>query len=82
METRRAPFAVVLLLPCRDTCSLAQSLYTAPKGVETRWASPENPLSEKGKGAQTNAGRKGRPAIRVKAGEQITLAEIHGSSER
>ena len=73
-------FAVVLLLPFKDTCSLAQSLYTAPEGVETRWASPENPLGEKGKGAQTNAGRKGRPAIPVKAGEQITLAEIHGSS--
>lgn len=31
-------------------------------------------------GAQTNAGRKGRPAIPVKAGEQVTLAEVHGSS--
>ena len=73
-------FTVVLLLPCGDARSLAQSLYTAPEGVETRWASPENPFGEKGKGAQTNAGRKGRPAIPVKAGEQVTLAEVHGSS--
>ena len=59
---------------------LAQSLYSVPQGIESRWASPENPLGEKGKGAQTNAGRKGRPAIPVKAGEQATLAEVHGSS--
>src|SRR5215469_8326893 len=73
-------FAVALLLQCGDVRSLAQSLYTAPEGVETRWASPENPLGDKAKGAQTNAGRKGRPAIPVKAGEQVTLAEVHGSS--
>lgn len=58
----------------------AQSLYTLPEGVETRWASPENPLGEKGKGAQANGGRKGRAAIRLKAGEQVTLAEVHHSS--
>lgn len=72
--------AVVVRLPCGDARSLAQSLYTAPEGVETRWASPENPLGEKGKGARTNAGRKGHPAIPVKAGEQVTLAEVRGSS--
>ena len=73
-------FTVALILQCGDVRSLAQSLYTAPEGVETRWASPENPLGEKAKGAQTNAGRKGRPAIPIKAGEQVTLAEVHGSS--
>jgi hypothetical protein len=60
--------------------AFAQSLYTLPEGIETRWASPENPLGEKSKGAQTNGGRKGRPAISIKAGEQATLAEVHGSS--
>ena len=82
MSWKHAAFAsaVVLLLPYGDSRSLAQSLYAAPEGIETRWASPENPLGEKGKGAQTNAGRKGRPAIPVKAGEQVTLAEVHGSS--
>jgi hypothetical protein len=57
-----------------------QSLYTLPEGVETRWASPENPKGEKGKGAQSNGGRKGRAAIGIKAGEQVTLAEVHGTS--
>jgi len=62
------------------TTSSAQSLYTFPEGVETRWASPENPQGEKGRAAPTNGGRKGRPAIPVKAGEQVTLAEVRGSS--
>ncbi|MDQ2841773.1 MAG: hypothetical protein M3Y72_12180 [Acidobacteriota bacterium] len=46
--------------------SNAQSLYHAPSGVETRWASPENPQGLKGQGAQTNGGRKGRPFLLVK----------------
>ena len=62
-------------------CSLAaQPLYTVPQGVETRWASPENPSGERGKGGQTNAGRKGRAYVPVKAGERLTLAEVRGSS--
>jgi len=28
----------------------AQTLYSIPSGVETRWASPENPRGEKGAG--------------------------------
>lgn len=35
-----------------------QELYVVPDGVETRWASPENPRGERGKGATANAGRK------------------------
>jgi hypothetical protein len=58
----------------------AQSLFTLPEGLETRWASPENLRGEKGKGAQTNGGRKGQPAIPIKAGEQVVLAEVRGSS--
>ncbi len=61
-------------------CVSAQSLFTLPDGVETRWASFENPTGEKGKGAQTNGGRKGRAWLPVKAGEQVTLAEVRGSS--
>lgn len=58
----------------------AQPLYTIPEGVETRWASPENPAGEKGKAAQTNAGRKGRPAVPIQPGESLTLAEVRGRS--
>ena len=73
-------FAVAAVLHCGRSGVLAQSLYTLPEGVDTRWASAENPLGEKGNAAQTNGGRKGRPAIPVKAGEQVTLAEVRGSS--
>ena len=58
----------------------AQPLYTLPDGVDTRWASPENPAGEKGKGGQVNAGRKGRPMVPLKAGESLTLAEVRGTS--
>ena len=72
--------AIAALMYGGQSRILAQSLYTLPEGIETRWASPENPLGEKGKGAQINGGRKGRPAIPVKAGDQVTLAEVHGFS--
>ncbi len=72
--------AFVLIIGCRLDYVSAQSLYTLPDGVETRWASFENPAGEKGNGAQTNGGRKGRAALPIKAGEQVTLAEVRGSS--
>ena len=50
-------------------------LYRLPVGVETRWASPENPLAQKGKGGKTNRGRKGRPSVSLAAGENLTLAQ-------
>ena len=56
-----------------------QSLYALPEGVETRWASPENPGGEKANGAHSNGERKGRAAIDIKAAGQVTLAEVHGS---
>ena len=60
--------------------SQAQELYVVPEGVETRWASPENPGAERGRGATSNGGRKGSPSFPLKAGEQRTLAEVKGRS--
>ena len=60
--------------------AIGQSLYTLPDGVETRWASPENPTGERGKGATANAGRKGAPFFVLKAGEQRVLAYVKGGS--
>jgi hypothetical protein len=51
-----------------SACACAQPLYIAPDGIETRWASPENPTGAKGAAAKLNAGRKGRAAIPIKAG--------------
>ena len=55
-------------------------LYRLPDGVETRWASPENPRGERAAGGRVNAGRKGRPSVPLKAGEQLVLAEATGLS--
>jgi hypothetical protein len=51
-----------------------------PAGGETRWASPENPTGEKGGGATTSSGRKGRPSIPLRAGQSSVLAEVKGAS--
>lgn len=58
----------------------ATELYQLVPGVETRWASPENPKGEKGVGGQSREGRKGRPNIPLKAGETAVLAEVSGTS--
>jgi hypothetical protein len=57
----------------------AQELYELPEGVETRWASPENPRGEKGRGGQAMGGRKGAPTISIKAGASAVLAEAQGT---
>lgn len=71
---------VIFLIIYWTPVVIAQPLYAIPDGVETRWASPENPKGEKGKGAQMNGGRKGSPAFSLKSGEQRILAEVSGSS--
>ena len=58
----------------------AQSIFEMPEGVETRWASGENPRAEKGRGAQANGGRKGSPTVPIKAGESRVLAEAANTS--
>ncbi|HYN85497.1 MAG TPA: glycoside hydrolase family 172 protein [Pyrinomonadaceae bacterium] len=55
-------------------------LYEMADGVETRWASPENPRAEKGRGGQAAGGRKGSPTIAIKAGASAVLAEARNTS--
>jgi hypothetical protein len=57
-----------------------EPLYTAPKGVSTRWASAENWKGETGAAGKANAGRKGSPCFALKAGACQTLAEVGGAS--
>ena len=64
----------------RATAQTAQPLYELPEGVETRWASPENPRGERGRGAQAAGGRKGSPTIAIKAGASAVLAEAQNTS--
>jgi len=75
----RCSFTLVLL-SLLGSSAQAQLLYVVPDSVETRWASPENPGGERGKGAATNGGRKGSAFFELKAGEQRTLAEVKSGS--
>lgn len=54
-------------------------LYHLPGGVETRWASPENPDGRRGAGGQTGHGRKGSAWYPLAVGETLTLAHGGGT---
>jgi hypothetical protein len=69
-----------LILQFAANFTQAQSLYEMPEGVETRWASGENPTGEKGKGGRAMGGRKGSPTVPIRAGESRVLAEANGTS--
>jgi len=55
-------------------------LFWMPEGVQTRWASPENWDGAKGAAGQALNGRKGSPAVPLKAGEAKVLAHAEESS--
>jgi len=75
----RLLFTVPVLLLCHET--RAEDLFrSAPPGLETRWASAENPQGKKGEGGLTQAGRKGRPCFSLKSGATQVLAEASGTS--
>lgn len=57
----------------------AQALYEMQEGIETRWASGENPTGAKGAGGAANGGRKGSPTVPIRAGESRVLAQATGS---
>ncbi|HHY81433.1 MAG TPA: DUF2961 domain-containing protein [Clostridiales bacterium] len=57
-----------------------QEWYIAPKGVRTKWASPENMRGKKGGGGKAGYGRKGLAYLFIRPGERITLAEETGVS--
>ncbi len=69
-----------ILLFVLSAAAFAQNIYEMPNGVETRWASGENPTGEKGSGGQVNGGRKGAATVPVKAGESRVLAEATSTS--
>lgn len=76
LQTSCALLAAALVAPPAS----AQNLYEMPENVITRWASPENPTAEKGRGGTVNGGRKGAPTIAIKAGQSAVLAEARGTS--
>ena len=71
---------LVSVLSAAGGVAVADELYVVPPGVETRWASPENPRGARGQGGQENGGRKGAAFFVLEAGESRTLAEVKASS--
>jgi hypothetical protein len=57
-----------------------QPIYVIPEGVQTRWASHENPKGEKGQGGKARGGRKGAAWFTLPAGESYVLAETQNTS--
>lgn len=56
------------------------AIYKMPRGVETRWISPENPKGEKGQGGKEKGGRKATPSFPLAANQSRVLAEVQGTS--
>ncbi len=52
--------------------------YEGRPGVETRWATCENPGGEKGRAAMSGQGRKGCPCTALGPGEAVVLARVTG----
>ena len=55
------------------------NLFEKPKGVETRWASFENPTAGRGTGGRENRGGKGHAFDSVEPGQTQTLLDVSGS---
>ncbi len=58
----------------------SRALYHLPRGVQSRWSSPENWEGAKGAGGKENAGRKGSPFFYLPANEKKVLAQVKGES--
>ena len=56
--------------------SNCDDLYAAPKGVQTRWVSFENPTGSVGAGGKENKGAKGHPYDRINAGETKVMLNV------
>jgi hypothetical protein len=81
LNMRIASWLVALVFGLPTAPAVAQApLYSLPDGIETRWASPENPSGARGAGGETNAGRKGRAFVPVASGATHVLAEAAGTS--
>jgi hypothetical protein len=55
------------------------NLFEKPAGIQTRWASFENPGAEMGKAGLENKGHKGHAFDRLPAGKQVDLLNFKGT---
>src|SRR5215203_4801872 len=77
-DVKTFTLASLLCLMCAAG-TRAQALYEM-QDLETRWASPENPVGEKGRAGVAGGGRKGSPTVPIKAGASVVLAEAKNTS--
>ena len=80
----RSLATATLLLSCLYVLTAAgqgalDALYQKPAGVQTRWASFENPMALKGRGGMENKGAKGHALDLIRPGETKTLLDVKGS---
>ena len=80
----RSLATATLLLSCLYVLTAAgqgalDALYQKPAGVQTRWASFENPMALKGRGGMENKGAKGHAFDMIQPGETKTLMDFEGS---
>ena len=59
--------------------NMGELFKAPPKGINTRWISPENPTGEKGKGGLTNKGAKGNAFFIIAPGEKKVLFNVKGA---
>jgi hypothetical protein len=78
LDVKAVLLSALTFLACASVAR-AQSLYEM-QDLETRWASPENPTGEKGRGGTAAGGRKGSPTIPIRAGQTVVLAEAKNTS--
>jgi hypothetical protein len=77
---KKTIYVLISLILCVVYQGRSQNLYDAvPKGVKTRWISPENPTGEKGKGGIINKGAKGNAFYIVQPGETKVLMNVKGA---
>jgi len=76
-----ATIVLLVLAFCRVSVGQGSldALYRKPAGVQTRWASFENPAALKGRGGMENKGAKGHAFDMLRAGETKTLLDVEGS---
>jgi hypothetical protein len=73
-------FSALLLFFACKTAAPDIARWSAPApGTHTRWASPENPGAEKGRGGTVNRGAKGQAFFVVPPGAQQVLLDVTGA---
>jgi hypothetical protein len=68
-----------LLVCAASNAAETDTMFSVPTGVQTRWASMENPDAKKGGGGMVGFGRKGSACKPMAAGESLVMAHGDGA---